>query len=278
MHDVMLYFTLLREMYNIMRSEIFAADTIARLLQRRTIATMDELKKALGSSVDMTVFRKLRELSYLASYSHRGKYYALEETARFDARGLWAYRGVRFSRFGSLVDTLESFVARATRGYLASELSAELGVEVKQPLLGLTRAGRLVREDLEGRYLYCSAERGRRREQWLTRTLPASEQAAFAPLREPDAESHEAKAAVVLFMSLLDEQQRRLFAGLESLRLGRGGDRVVADATGLDPHTIAKGRQELLAHDVLVARRRRPGGGRPPAEKKRPRSSPKSSG
>lgn len=260
-----------------MRLETFAAATLARRLRRCTIATMEELKKALGSSVDMTVFRKLRELSYLASYSHRGKYYALEETAQFDARGLWAYRGVRFSRFGSLVDTLESFVARAPRGYLASELSAELGVEVKQPLLGLTRAGRLVRQDMDGLYLYCSADRGRRREQWRTRTRPASAPAAFAPRREPDAESHEAKAAVVLLMSLLDEQHRRLFAGLESLRLGRGGDRIVADATGLDPHTIAKGRQALLAHDVLVDRRRRPGGGRTPVEKKRPRSAPPSS-
>ncbi|MCX6922811.1 MAG: hypothetical protein NT154_06305 [Verrucomicrobia bacterium] len=59
-------------------------------------------------------------------------------------------------------------------------------------------------------------------------------------------------------MSLLDERQRRLFAALESLRIGRGGDEAVARATGMDPHTIAKGRQELHARD----RARRPGGGR----------------
>lgn len=259
-----------------MRSEIFSADALARLLRRRTIATMDELKAALGSSVDMTVFRKLRTLAYLASYSHRGKYYALEETAQFDERGLWAFRGVRFSRFGSLVDTVEAFVARASRGHLASELSSELGVEVKQPLLGLVRAGRLARDEVAGLYLYCSADRGRRREQLLARKLPAAEEAAFAPLRERGSESNEAKAAIVLFMSLLDERQRRLFAGLEALRLGRGGDRAVAEATGLDPHTIAKGRQELLAHDVLVDRSRRPGAGRKAIEKKHRRSSPKS--
>jgi len=259
-----------------MRPETFAAGTIAHLLQRRTIATMEELKEALGSSVDMTIFRKLRELAYLTSYSHRGQYYALEDTAHFDARGLWVYRGVRFSRVGSLVDTLVAFVASAPRGALASELAAELGVEVKQPLLGLTRAGRVVREDLAGLYLYCSVDRGRRREQVRMRQRPAAATSAFALRREADA--HEAKAAVVLFMSLLDEQQRRLFAGLEALRLGRGGDRAVAAATGLDPHTIAKGRQALLAHDVLVDRRRRAGAGRPSVEKKRPRSSSKSSG
>jgi hypothetical protein len=258
-----------------MRSEIFSAELIARLLRRRTIATMDELKAALGSSVDMTVFRKLRSLAYLASYSHRGKYYALEEATRFDEQGLWAYRGVRFSRFGSLIDTVEAFVARATGGCLASELSVQLGVEVKQPLLGLVRAGRLTREEVARGYLYCSVEPDRRRQQLLSRRLP-SEQSAFDALLGPDADSSEAKAAVVLFMSLLDERQRRLFAGLEALRLGHGGDRAVAQATGLDPHTVAKGRQELLARDVLVERRRRPGAGRKPMEKKHRRSSPKS--
>jgi hypothetical protein len=263
-------------MYNIMRSEIFSAEHIARLLRRRTIATMDELKAALGCPVDMTVFRKLRSLAYLASYSHRGKYYALEDAAQFDEHGLWVYRGIRFSRFGSLVDTAEAFVARSTGGYLASELALQLGVEVKQPLLGLVRAGRLAREQLAEGYLYCSAERNRRREQLFSRRLPA-EHCTFEARRSPDSDSNQAKAAVVLFMSLLDEQQRRLFAGLEALRLGHGGDRAVAHATGLDPHTVAKGRQQLLARDVSIERRRRPGAGRKSLEKKLRKSSPKSS-
>jgi hypothetical protein len=38
-------------------------------------------------------------------------------------------------------------------------------------------------------------------------------------------------------VSLLDERQRRLFGGLESLRLGWGGDREVAEAIGLDHST-----------------------------------------
>jgi len=152
-----------------------------------------------------------------------------------------------------------------------------VGSAVKQPLFNLVRAGRIAREEVAGLYLYCSADGVRRREQLLTRRLPASGAPAFAPLRAPDSVSNEAKAAIVLFMSLLDEQQRRLFAGLEALRLGRGGDRAVAEATGLDPHTIAKGRRELLARDVLVDRRRRPGAGRKSVEKKRRRSAPKSS-
>ena len=272
----MLDMALERVISNIMRSERFSASALVSLLRRRMIATMDELKDALGSPVDMTVFRKLRMLPYLASYSHRGGYYALKQSAAFDERGLWSHRGVRFSCFGSLIDTVEAFVLRADSGCLAAELASQLGVEVKQPLLKLVRADRLVRQEVDGLYLYCAADPSRRREQLLCRRLPTVGERAFAPVRESVADSDQAKAAVVLFMSLLDEQQRRLFAGLESLRLGRGGDRSVAEATGLDPHTIAKGRQELLARDVLVDRRRRPGAGRKHVEKKLPRSSPRS--
>ena len=79
------------------------------------------------------------------------------------------------------------------------------------------------------------------------------------------------KTSIVLFFSLLDEQQRRLYAGLESLKLGRGGDTILADFLGLDPHTVARGRQQLLEQDVELSRVRRPGGGRQRVEKKRPK-------
>ncbi len=46
----------------------------------------------------MTVIRKLKELSYLSSYSHRGKYYTLGAIAEFDVRGLWAFGQAMFSR------------------------------------------------------------------------------------------------------------------------------------------------------------------------------------
>jgi hypothetical protein len=86
--------------------------------------------------------------------------------------------------------------------------------------------------------------------------------------------SDELKAAILLFYSLLDEQQRRLFAGLESMKLGHGGDTVLAEFLGVDSHTVSRGRQQLLDGNVAVGRTRRPGGGRLPVEKKPPTSSP----
>ena len=85
-----------------------------------------------------------------------------------------------------------------------------------------------------------------------------------------DEEPDRQRAAIVLFYSLLDEQQRRLYAGLESLKQGHGGDRKLAEILGLDEETVARGRQELLEAKVQRDRVRQPGGGRPRAEKKRP--------
>jgi hypothetical protein len=81
----------------------------------------------------------------------------------------------------------------------------------------------------------------------------------------------EVKAAILLFSSLLDEQQRRLYAGLESLQFGHGGDAILAKFLGLDPHTVARGRQQLLLQEVEWGRVRKCGGGRKPLEKKRPK-------
>jgi hypothetical protein len=136
-----------------MRPEQYDPQSLVRLLRQEKIATMDELKRALGTSADATVFRKLAKLEYRSSYSHRGRYYTLDEMARFDELGLWSFRHVWFSRFGTLVSTVEALVVSAEAGYDAAELEAVLHVEAKQALLELVPAGRLARSEVAGRYV-----------------------------------------------------------------------------------------------------------------------------
>ncbi|MGQ0602239.1 MAG: hypothetical protein ACT4QE_11180 [Anaerolineales bacterium] len=251
-----------------MRTAHFDADTLQRLFERRQIAALPQLKAALGTEVAMTVFRKLAALSYLTSYSHRGAYYTLPGIARFDAQGLWCCREVWFSRHGTLLDTLVAWVTTAPAGYFASELEGLLHVPVKDALRVLVQRGRLSRHALEDRWLYGARDRTRQREQRLQRQRQreAFPLAPFADLTRTQTE--ELKAAVVLFYSLLDEQQRRLFAGLESFKYGHGGDTLLAHLLGLDPDTVARGRRELLSSEVQHERIRGAGGGRPRAEKK----------
>ncbi len=259
-----------------MRPQRYQAEELARLLRQRRIATMPELKQALGSQADATVFRKLAELAYRTSYSHRGRFYTLDEIAVFDQLGLWSFRSVWFSRFGTLLATVEELVKAAEAGYDASELEAVLHVECKQALLGLLRAGRVARQIVGGRYLYLAPEAATRRQQLSARHVYDAEPWGLGLGGGVRVLPDELKAAIVLFHSLLDERQRRLYAGLEALKIGPGGDVQIAELLGMDPGTVASGRRELLAGDVEVERVRRAGGGRKPAEKKRQRSSPES--
>ena len=87
-----------------------------------------------------------------------------------------------------------------------------------------------------------------------------------------DQAAQKIRAARVRFDGLRDEQQRRLFAGLESLKCGQGGDRRRAELLGLNAATVARGRRELVENQVLTQRVRRSGAGRPKVEKKRPNS------
>ena len=258
---------------NIMRPTSFDPQRLRTYLQRHTIADLPALKHALGTSADLTVFRKLKPLGYLSSYTHRGRFYTLRTIARFDEEGLWSHEEVWFSRQGTLMATLAAWIPQSPQGWFADELADRLHVDVHDPLHDLVRQGRVRRAEIGGRFLYTAAEARRSKDQIRARRT-AHAVPLVADASALNVSPDELKATILLFYSLLDEQQRRLFAGLESIKLGLGGDTILATFLNVDAHTVARGRQQLLDHDVASGRVRRVGGGRPLAEKKRPTSSP----
>jgi hypothetical protein len=78
----------------------------------------------------MTIIRRLRKLSYLSSYSHKGKYYTLASIPKFSEEGIWNYNEVYFSKYDSLINTCYYFVNKSQAGYSVKELQAKLGVNV----------------------------------------------------------------------------------------------------------------------------------------------------
>lgn len=232
---------------------------LARVLNDRKIVTMDELRQSFEATAERTLFRKLSQLAYCTSYTHGGRFFALDEIVEFNEDGLWSHDSVWFSQHGTLRATLEAWVTASDKGFFANELKGALHTNVKETLLRLVKSGRIERERTAGLYLYCAASSTPRKRQLLARK---AELAAEEP-------SDELKAAILILFSLLDEQQRRLFAGLESMRLGRGGDSFVAELIGVDAHTVAKGRKQLLERDVEMDRVRAAGGGRPPKKTRR---------
>lgn len=240
-----------------MRTETYKPEALKILLKEEKIASLPQLKTVLGTNAERTVFRKLQQLSYRTSYSHRGQYYTLDEIAEFDERGLWFYQSVCFSQYGSLMETAKFFITNSEAGHSAHELDVMLQVKTKEPLLCLVRNGVISRKKLSKAYIYFSAESKIRRRQIL-----------FRQDLESEVQPSSDRTSTILFVSLLDEQQRRLYAGLESLKLGYGGNKKVASYLGLNVHTVAQGKQELVERTYKEQGIRQAGAGRNPIKKK----------
>ena len=253
------------ELYHMPRRQS-SLSSVRILFQENKILNLDDLKRDLGTSSTMTVYRYLKALSYLTSYSHRGSFYTLPDIPQFDELGLWSFQEVYFSRYHTLTRTVRHFVDSSQMGYSAFDLQSLVHVEVKHVLVDLVRSKQVDREKVAGAYVYYNMEPGVRRAQSMYRR----EWQRLAQLRATDSgvTVDELKAAVILFFSLLDEKQRRLYAGLEAVRMGHGGDRRVAELLGVDVHTVARGRRELMGGEVDRGRVRRGGGGRKSIEKK----------
>ena len=79
-----------------------------------------------------TILRRLAEHGYYASYNHSGKFLTIPEVAHFDSQGIWTWRTARFSKHGTLKDTVAHLVQSSPEGMTHRELAALLAVAVPQ--------------------------------------------------------------------------------------------------------------------------------------------------
>lgn len=240
---------------------------IRELISKNRIVMLDEIKTVLQTDVTMTIMRKLKELSYLSSYSHRGKYYTLATIPRFSDLGLWTYHAVHFSKYSTLVNTCLQIVSNSVCGYTVKELDKVLEVSVRLPTLNLFNEGELFRAAFGEEYVYFSRNNQRRKQQMAIREAQYSNKIFSVGSLSRDVITEELKAAIVLFYSTLNEKQRRLYAGLESIKIGYGGDKLIGDLLRINTETVSKGRQELIQGDFYEEGIRKPGAGRPEVKK-----------
>jgi hypothetical protein len=106
------------------------------------------------------VLTALRKVGYLSSYSHAGKYYTLLEIPTFDERGLWFHGEARFSKHGTLRNTVVVLITEAPAGYTQQELAVILGLRVHDTLLDLVEADEIGRVLLDVAYVYVATDPG----------------------------------------------------------------------------------------------------------------------
>lgn len=240
---------------------------IKDLIWGKRIVTLNEIYAHIKTKARMTVLRRLRELSYMTSYSHKGKYYTINDIPKFSKDGLWNYRTVHFSKYGTLINTCHFFINNSECGYTVKELQKKLTADVKLPLLKLYKNRKLYREKYQGEYVYFAYAFPRRKQQKILRQHRTDVSILNIGKLTTNVITDELKAAIVLFYSILDEKQQRMYAGLESIKIGHGGDKLISQLLKIDPETVSKGRKELTSGDFEKERIRKQGAGRPTVKK-----------
>jgi len=166
-----------------MRTSQFTLDDLIGSFARRKVVTRAELLQEQGCS-SMTLWRLLRQTGYLTSYNYNAQYYTLATIPQFDDHGLWSYEGIRFSKWGTLPETIVAVVEHSAAGMTASEVSELLHVRNPKPLLSqLALKQRLGRQTLDRAFVYVAAAEERqqqqmrgRHEEALLRLLPEPQQ------------------------------------------------------------------------------------------------------
>lgn len=131
-----------------------------KFLRLRKVVTLAELALHLRCS-SRTAQRRLADWRAINSYNRNGACYTLPDIPRFDANGLWRYRGAFFSRFGNLPETFVELVANSSGGLTAGEAGELLGLRPSSFLWSLREHPSLKREKHPGGYVYFSSTSSR---------------------------------------------------------------------------------------------------------------------
>ena len=138
------------------------------LIRRKKIVTLDDLANSLHCS-KRTVQRRLTQLKTIRSYNRNGQYYTLEDIGKFDANGLWRYRGTYFSRFGNLTQTFVQLVRASQAGLTSHESGDLIGLRPSSFLWNFHNHPEIKRQKHQGRYVYFSSEPARYAQQFQNR-------------------------------------------------------------------------------------------------------------
>jgi hypothetical protein len=152
-----------------MLSKPDALKALRAFFKKKQLAMLPDIYALLGTTSRMSAFRRLRELGYLSSFSHVGRYYTLPTMANFDPQGLWFYEEVGFSRFGNLKETVIHLVDQSVAGKTHEELEKQLRLRVHNTLLDLVRSDKIAREAFEGVFVYFSIRTDRAQQQLARR-------------------------------------------------------------------------------------------------------------
>ncbi len=130
---------------------------IKNQLISNTFCKLEELATKLNISV-RTVQRKFQSLEIIKSYDNNSRYFALRTTAQFNSFGIWEHGNVHFSKYGNLKKTFIAVIQCSEGGMNGSQIGKVLGLLPRSFLSHYKNLEEIRREEIQGKYIYFSAE------------------------------------------------------------------------------------------------------------------------
>lgn len=128
---------------------------VAKYLEKIKIFTIDQLASSLNCSTSSARI-KIKQYKAYTSYNHNGRYYTMPGVPRFDKNGLWCYKGIRFSKYGTLKKTVVHLINNAQTGLTGKQIGDVVDVSPRSFLHHLRHTSGISRERHEGVYVYFS--------------------------------------------------------------------------------------------------------------------------
>ncbi len=155
----------------LMLKETGSSKVIKNYFKKNKLGKMTDFFRLLNTTSRMTVYRRLQDVQYLASYTHAGSYYTLKNIPDFNSSNLWYFNGVGFSKYGNLKETVLHLIEQSEFGSTHDELKIKLHVRVHNTLLDLVKLNKITRMKVNGEYIYSSIKLEESKKKILNRKL-----------------------------------------------------------------------------------------------------------
>lgn len=130
--------------------------TLASFDQHKVL-TADQLAEILQCS-PITVHRRLKEWKAHTSYNQNGRYHTLPSIPVFNAHGIWQWKDVFFSRYGTLKESVIQLAAKSPQGLDHRQLLEILGLNPKCFLSRYEKLPGIRKEQHHHQKVYFSAD------------------------------------------------------------------------------------------------------------------------
>jgi len=121
------------------------------------VLTLEQVSNEKRNSI-RTVQRQFARLPVIRSYNKNSRYYTLSDIADFNNHGIWTYRDILFSKYGTLKQTVKHLILVSDSGLSGKEIGEIVRLAPRSFMHHFKEMDGIFREKHAGVYVYFSAD------------------------------------------------------------------------------------------------------------------------